>query len=76
MVTDIARVTILYQKPEGHDGSSPGGLAAAIIAQNQDGSLNQFDWLGYILVATSIVSGIAMYFVQKSAARRTSTNFV
>jgi predicted MFS family arabinose efflux permease len=43
-------------------------LAAAIIAQNADGSLRHFDVLGYIVVATSILSLIAMYFVQKSVA--------
>jgi predicted MFS family arabinose efflux permease len=43
-------------------------LAAAIITQNADGSLRHFDVLGYIVVATSILSLIAMYFVQKSVA--------
>lgn len=47
-------------------------LAAAIIAENPDGSLIHFDWLGYILVTTSTVLVIAMYFVQKSVARQTS----
>jgi predicted MFS family arabinose efflux permease len=45
-------------------------LAAAIIAQNTDGSLRHFDRLGYIVVATSILSLIAMYFVQKSVANQ------
>jgi predicted MFS family arabinose efflux permease len=45
-------------------------LAAAIIAQNADGSLRHFDWLGYIVVGTSVASLIAMYFVQKSVAER------
>jgi predicted MFS family arabinose efflux permease len=45
-------------------------LAAAIIAQNADGSLRHFDWLGYIVVGTSVASLIAMYFVQKSVAKR------
>jgi len=45
-------------------------LAAAIIAQNADGSLRHFDRLGYIVVATSILSLIAMYFVQKSVAKQ------
>jgi predicted MFS family arabinose efflux permease len=51
-------------------------LAAAIIAENPDGSLMHFDWLGYILVTTSIVLVIAMYFVQKSVARRTGKGVV
>jgi predicted MFS family arabinose efflux permease len=51
-------------------------LAAAIIAENPDGSLMHFDWLGYILVTTSIVLVIAMYFVQKSVAMRTGKGVV
>jgi len=46
-------------------------LAAAIIAQNADGSLRYFDRLGYVVVATSILSLIAMYFVQRQVARLT-----
>ena len=45
-------------------------LAAAIIAENTDGSLRHFDRLGYIVVSTSIVSLIAMYFVQRQVARK------
>jgi predicted MFS family arabinose efflux permease len=45
-------------------------LAGAIIAQNADGSLRHFDWLGYIVVTTSLVSLVAMYFVQKSVRDR------
>ena len=51
-------------------------LAAAIIAQAPDGSLIHFDRLGYIVVTTSIVSLIAMYFVQKSVARQTGKGVV
>ncbi len=51
-------------------------LAAAIIAQNADGSLRHFDWLGYIVVATSMASLIAMYFVQKSVAERSGKQIV
>jgi predicted MFS family arabinose efflux permease len=51
-------------------------LAAAIIAQGPDGSLIHFDRLGYIVVTTSIVSLIAMYFVQKSVARQTGKGVV
>jgi predicted MFS family arabinose efflux permease len=50
-----------------------GGLgsvfAAAIIAQNADGSLGHFDRLGYVVVGTSLVALLAMYFVQKQVAR-------
>ena len=51
-------------------------LAAAIIAQGADGSLIHFDRLGYIVVTTAIVSLVAMYFVQKSVARRTGKGVV
>jgi predicted MFS family arabinose efflux permease len=46
-------------------------LAAAIIAENADGSLRYFDRLGYVVVATSVLSLIAMYFVQRQVARQT-----
>jgi predicted MFS family arabinose efflux permease len=51
-------------------------LAAAIITQNADGSLRHIDGLGYIVVATSIVSLVGMYFVQKSVAHRAGRRFV
>jgi predicted MFS family arabinose efflux permease len=51
-------------------------LAAAIIAENPDGSLRHFDWLGYIVVATACVSLVGMYFVQKSVAHRAGRRFV
>src|ERR1700684_1452799 len=41
-------------------------LAAAIIVQNADGSLRHFDWVGYCVVATTLISLVAMYFVPKS----------
>jgi predicted MFS family arabinose efflux permease len=57
-----------------------GGLgsvfAAAIIAQNPDGTLRHFDWLGYVVVATSILSLIMMYFVQKSVAGQAAKHMV
>ena len=51
-------------------------LAAAIIAQNADGSLRHFDWVGYVVVATTMISVVAMYFVQKSVARQTGDRTV
>ena len=51
-----------------------GGLgsvfAAAIIAQNADGTLRHCDRLGYIVIATGLVALVAMYFVQRQVARR------
>jgi predicted MFS family arabinose efflux permease len=46
-------------------------LAGAIIAQNADGSLRHFDRVGYVVVATTTISLVAMYFVQKSVANQT-----
>jgi predicted MFS family arabinose efflux permease len=51
-------------------------LAAAIIAENPDGTLRHFDWLGYVVVTTSIVSLIVMYFVQRPIAKRAGKRFV
>ncbi len=52
-----------------------GGLgsvfAAAIIAENADGSLRHFDRLGYVVVGTSLVALLAMYFVQRQVASKT-----
>jgi hypothetical protein len=35
-----------------------------------------FDWVGYIVVATTMISVVAMYFVQKSVARQTGDRTV
>ncbi|WP_213736102.1 MFS transporter [Bradyrhizobium sp. dw_411] len=51
-------------------------LAAAIIAQNADGTLRHFDRLGYIVVATSLLSLVAMYFIQKSVTNQTGKQVV
>ncbi|HLZ04561.1 MAG TPA: MFS transporter [Bradyrhizobium sp.] len=45
-------------------------LAAAVIAQNDDGSLRHFDRLGFIVIATSLVALVAMYFVQRQVATK------
>jgi len=51
-----------------------GGLgsvfAAAIIAQNADGSLEHFDRLGFVVVGTSLVALLMMYFIQRQVARK------
>jgi predicted MFS family arabinose efflux permease len=63
----FSAVSASLQQLSGGLGSA---LAGAIIAQNADGSLRHFDWLGYIVVATSLVSLTVMYFVQKSVRER------
>jgi predicted MFS family arabinose efflux permease len=51
-------------------------LAAAIIAQNADGTLLHFNRLGYIVVVTSLISLTLMYFVQKPIAERAGKRVV
>jgi hypothetical protein len=51
-------------------GGLGSALAAAVIAQNDDGSLRHFDRLGFIVIATSLVALVAMYFVQKQVTRK------
>jgi len=51
-----------------------GGLgsvfAAAIIAQNADGSLQHFDRLGFVVVGTSLIALLMMYFIQRQVAAK------
>ncbi|MBR0860661.1 MFS transporter [Bradyrhizobium diazoefficiens] len=51
-------------------------LAGAIIAQAPDGSLIHFDRIGYVVVASAMVSLVAMYFVQKAVAERAGRRVV
>lgn len=51
-------------------------LAAAIIAQQADGSLLHFERIGYVVVTTTVITLVAMYFVQKSVAKRTGKRVV
>ncbi|KWV45775.1 MFS transporter [Bradyrhizobium macuxiense] len=51
-------------------------LAAAIISENPDGSLLHFDRIGYVVVAASILSLTAMYFVQRPIAKRSGRRIV
>jgi predicted MFS family arabinose efflux permease len=41
-------------------------IAGAIIVMNADGSLRHFDWLGYIVITTSLVALTLMYFINRS----------
>src|ERR1700710_1153081 len=49
-------------------GGLRSGFAAAIIAQDVDGSLRHFDRLGYVVVTTAVISLLLMYFVQRPIA--------
>lgn len=51
-------------------------LAGAIIAQAPDGALLHFDRIGYVVVTTTIVTLVMMYFVQKAVAERTGKRVV
>ncbi|MFK4511844.1 MFS transporter [Bradyrhizobium daqingense] len=51
-------------------------LAAAIIAQGADGSLLHFERIGYVVVTTTIVTLVMMYFVQKAVAERAGRSVV
>jgi predicted MFS family arabinose efflux permease len=51
-------------------------LAAAIISQQPDGSLLHFERIGYVVVTTTIITLVAMYFVQKSVAEKAGRSIV
>ncbi|MCK1717785.1 MFS transporter [Bradyrhizobium sp. 141] len=51
-------------------------LAGAIIAQGPDGSLIHFDRIGYVVVTTTIVTLVMMYFVQKAVRERAGKRVV
>ncbi|MDD1532057.1 MULTISPECIES: MFS transporter [unclassified Bradyrhizobium] len=51
-------------------------LAGAIIAQAPDGALLHFDRIGYVVVATTLIALVAMYFVQKAVAERVGKTVV
>jgi predicted MFS family arabinose efflux permease len=51
-------------------------LAAALIAQDADGSLRHFDRLGYVVVTTAVISLIVMYFVQRPIAAQAGKRVV
>lgn len=51
-------------------------LAAAIISQQPDGSLLHFDRIGYVVVTTTIITLVAMYFVQKAVVERAGRSVV
>lgn len=51
-------------------------LAAAIIAQGADGALLHFDRIGYVVVGTTIITLVMMYFVQKAVAERVGKQVV
>jgi MFS family permease len=43
-------------------------LAGLVVVQSADGNLQHFDLLGYIVIGTTLVSLVLMYFIQKVVA--------
>ena len=44
-------------------------VAGMVVMQAPDGSLEHFDWLGYVIVATTLLSLWLMYFIQRAVAK-------
>jgi predicted MFS family arabinose efflux permease len=44
-------------------------LAGLVVAQGTDGNLRHFEQLGYVVVSTTLLSLVLMYFIQKAVAQ-------
>jgi len=55
--------------------SSAGGLASAlaglVVLRAPDGTLQRFDWIGYIVIAASLLALMFMYFVHRRVPEAT-----
>jgi predicted MFS family arabinose efflux permease len=51
-------------------GGVSAAIAGAVIFQGRDGALQNFNWLGYIVMAVIIVSLLLMYFVHRQVPER------
>ena len=69
----LALVSASLQQLSGNLGSV---LASAIIAKGKDGTLLRFDRIGYVVVTTTIITLVMMYFVQKAVAERVGKQVV
>ena len=47
-------------------------IAGAVVAQSPGGDLQHFDRIGYIVVATTLLSLVLMYFIQRAVAEKPS----
>jgi len=47
-------------------GGVSAAIAGAVIVEAPNGRINHFNWLGYIVMAVSLVSLVLMYFVHKA----------
>jgi len=53
-------------------GAVSASIAGAVIVEQADGSLQHFNWLGYIVIAVLLVSATLMYFLHKAVPERTA----
>lgn len=55
-----------------------GGIASAIagiiVIQQNDGPLQRYDILGYVVIATMLISMVLLYFINKNINKRESAN--
>ncbi|MCB0504417.1 MAG: MFS transporter, partial [Cyclobacteriaceae bacterium] len=55
-----------------------GGIASAIagiiVIQQNDGPLQRYDILGYVVIATMLISMVLLYFINKNINKRESVN--
>jgi predicted MFS family arabinose efflux permease len=47
-------------------------IAGAVIVQESNGHLLRFGWLGYIVIGTTLLSLVLMYFIHKAVPERTA----
>jgi len=52
-------------------GGVSAAIAGVVIVQGRNGALQNFNWLGYIVMAVAIVSLLLMYFVHRQVPERT-----
>ena len=45
-------------------------FAGAVIVENADGTLQHFNWLGYLVIAVLAVTVTLMYFLHKAVPER------
>jgi predicted MFS family arabinose efflux permease len=51
-------------------GAFSASIAGAVIVENADGTLQHFNWLGYLVIAVLAVTVTLMYFLHKSVPER------
>jgi predicted MFS family arabinose efflux permease len=51
-------------------GGISAAIAGAVIAENADGSIEHFNWLGSIVIAVAALSVVLMYFVHKQVPEK------